>query len=232
MVSRREGGELLRVFFMLDSNGCGGASEASLANGHTVNNKTGFDANQIAWYTDAAIAIRTQSPATKLSFAFHIQPASFANAYAGYGFTNSGTSENGISIDFAEDQKDGDFGYLGADLKSSWDSKGNVIGRLIALGVDSIFVGHEHCNSASVVYGGVRYQYGQKSSIYDRFNGVLEDNTIKGTYGTHGTPLIGGTVVPLSAETGEITSPYIYYCENAGGELDWSAIEDKYNEKA
>ena len=227
-----QGGELLRVFFMLDSNGCGGASEASLANGHTVNNKTGFDANQIAWYTDAAIAIRTQSPATKLSFAFHIQPASFANAYAGYGFTNSGTSENGISIDFAEDQKDGDFGYLGADLKSSWDSKGNVIGRLIALGVDSIFVGHEHCNSASVVYGGVRYQYGQKSSIYDRFNGVLEDNTIKGTYGTHGTPLIGGTVVPLSAETGEITSPYIYYCENAGGELDWSAIEDKYNEKA
>ena len=82
--------------------------------------------------------------------------------------------------------------------------------------MDSIFVGHEHCNSASVVYEGVRCQYGQKISTYDRANFVGIDGRIVGTYfgditGTR-KAIMGGTVIPLSAKTGEITKPYIYLC--------------------
>ncbi len=87
------------------------------------------------------------------------------------------------------------------------------------LGVDSIFVGHEHCNSASVVYDGVRFQFGQKSSEYDRFNYLHSDGTIKSV--GPGQSLMGGTVIPL-AEDGTLKTPYIYYCGYEDGKIDWS----------
>ena len=38
-------------------------------------------------------------------------------------------------------------------------------------------------------------------------------------------PIIGGTVIPLSEDTGRLEQPYIYLCKNAGG--DYFA---KYND--
>jgi hypothetical protein len=102
-------------------------------------------------------------------------------------------------------------------MKGPWDT-GYLYWQLMKdLGVDSIFVGHEHCNNASVVYDGVRFQYGQKSSTYDRYNWVLLDGvTIQGDYMEKmpfgAEPLIGGSVIPLSQEDGSIVSPYIYLC--------------------
>lgn len=162
-VGLKQGGELKRVFFMLDSNGCGGASAISMANGHTKTG-VGFGNDQIEWYTAAANAIKTKSPSTKLSFAFHIQLQAFADAYEKYGFDNSTTQSNPINIDTHSEKADGDFGYLGRNLKSAWDSDYTVYNGLKALGVDSFFVGHEHCNSASVVYDGIRFQFVQLSS--------------------------------------------------------------------
>ena len=43
-----------------------------------------------------------------------------------------------------------------------------------ALGVDSILVGHEHANSASAVYDGIRFQYGQKTGTYEALIRALE----------------------------------------------------------
>lgn len=40
-------------------------------------------------------------------------------------------------------------------------------------------------------------------------------------------PVIGGTVIPLSAETAKLGQPYIYLCKDAGG--DYFA---KYNDSA
>lgn len=209
-----QGYDLLRVFFMLDSNG-GGKSEASMANGHTKKS-VGFGQDQIDWYEDVAYNLSEYSPKTRLSFAFHIQTAAFTKAYAQYGFTNAGTAESPIHITLLDDKADGDFGYLGADLKSAWDTNGSVTQGMIDLGADSFFVGHEHCNSASVVYNGVRYQFGQKSSTYDRFNSLKADGSIVGAYSEKGVPLIGGTVIPLAAGDGAIKDPYIYYCGDAG----------------
>lgn len=219
-----QGGKLIRVFYMLDSNGCAGASSTSLANGQTKTS-VGFGADQIEWYTRQIHAIHAISPDTKISFAYHIQTAIFRDAYAKYGFTGSGTKANPINIDRLPNKAEGDFGYLGADLKSVWDADKTVYNGMKALGADSVFVGHEHANSASVVYDGIRFQYGQKSSTYDRANYVnMATGAVESSYSEKGTPLIGGTLM-LLGEDGAIRDAYIYLCENAGGNIDWDQWE-------
>lgn len=205
-----QGNELKRVFFMLDSNGCGAVSEESLANGHTVST-VGFGRDQMMWYTEVAEQITELSPDTKLTFAFHIQPSAFADAYAKYGFKNDDTQNNPINIDLMREKEEGDFGYLGRSLKTPWDEQYLVWNSMKELGVDSVLVGHEHCNSASVVYEGIRCQFGQKSSTYDRVN-FWKNGQIIGSSCENLTPLVGGTVLPLSEEDGSIVEPYIYLC--------------------
>ena len=119
-----------------------------------------------------------------------------------------------INIDTHEKKDAEDFGLIGADLKGPWDGNRKIWEGLKALGVDSIFVGHEHCNSASVVYQGVRLQFGQKTGTYDRINYQRVNGMIYGSYPpAGGTPLVGGTVIPLSQEDGSIQNPYIYLCK-------------------
>ncbi len=215
-----QGEKLTRVFYMLDSRGVSNASAKSLADdpGITI---VGFGADQIQWYTKQIQRIKELSPQTKFSFAFHIQLSVFADAYAQYGFDNSVQDQN-IFIDYLSNKKEGDFGYIGRYLKNGWDNAKTVYNGLKELGVDSIFVGHEHCNSASVVYEGIRFQYGQKSSEYDRFNAVDSTGKIFASYlyNNNHAKLVGGTVMSLSSETGEILNAYIYYCGNADQEID------------
>ena len=208
-----QGGELKRVFFMLDSNGCGGVSSESLANGHT-STSVGFGGDQIVWYMETAEEIKELSPDTKLSFAFHIQPYAFADAFAKYGFAEETIGDKPINIDLLIEKENHDFGYIGRELKSPWDHQYSVWNGFKQLGVDSVFVGHEHCNSASVVYDGIRCQYGQKSSTYDRVNYMGKDGSIVGSYYEQLPPLVGGTVIPLLEEDGTIVEPYIYLCKN------------------
>lgn len=222
-VGIKQGGKLTRTFFMMDSNGCGAASSQSLANGHTKTT-VGFGNDQIKWYTDCVGNIKKYSPETKLSMAFHIQLDAFKDAYAKYGYINSRKS---INIDLCYHKDEGDFGYLCRELKNPWDTDRAVWNGLKALGFDSIFVGHEHSNSASVVYEGIRCQYGQKSSTYDRENWVISTGTISPLYPPDPikpdyVPLIGGTVIPLSRD-GSLNNPYIYLCKDAGGDIDWSS---------
>ena len=115
-------------------------------------------------------------------------------------------------------------------MKDGWDSSRTVFNGMKALGADSIFVGHEHCNSASVMFEGVRLQYGQKSSEYDRYNCVSENGEIAGfaIWNKSGTPLVGGSVIVLSETDGAIKDAYIYYCSNAGQNADWDEIAAKY----
>ena len=214
-----QGGKLLRVFFQLDSNGCGCASPLTLANGHTKTT-VGFGEDQIAWYTAVARQIIACSPETKLTFSFHAQLSVFGDAMAKY------TSDGQEQIFIEQHPKRGreDFGFIGAPLKSPWDEDRAVFDGLKALGVDSILVGHEHANSASIVYDGVRLQYGMKSSEYDRLNYVDADTkTIACDFFSMHTPWIGGTHFTLSPD-GEMTDPGIYSCQNAGGQIDWSAF--------
>ena len=138
--------------------------------------------------------------------------------YNTYGFVNEGDGdlESPINIDKREDKRPTDFGYIGRKLKTPWDQDKTVYNGMKAIGVDSILVGHEHCNSASVVYDGVRFQYGQKIGEDDRINFRDSDGKITGyiAIGTGlGTPVLGGTVMKLSPVTGEISDSYIHYCD-------------------
>lgn len=215
--------KLLRVFYMLDSNGCANASKASLANKHTKTT-AGFAEDQINWYTKLINKTEKVSPDTKISFVYGIQQASFEDAFQKYGFDNKTTKATPINLNKTVNCAESDIGYIGADLKNAWDSKDTVFNGMKALGVDSVFVGGEAANNASVVYEGVRFQYGQKSSSYGYYNNVLNDGTVKALYPENNeyTPLIGGTAIPISYNDGSITNPYIYYCDEAGGNINFA----------
>ena len=218
-VAIAQGGELTRVFYMLDTNGCGAASDESLANGHTVKS-VGLGLDQIEWYTEEITALKAVAPNVKISFAYHIQAAIFGKAYEKYGF-NQSVKEQDINLDLRADTAEGDFGYIGRQMKNPWDEDFSIFNGMKALGTDSIFVGHEHCNSASVVYEGVRFQFGQKSSEYDRFNYIHANGSIAAENAGGGKSLMGGTVIPLTTD-GSLKTPYIYYCGYVGGVIDWT----------
>ena len=218
-VGIEQGGKLTRVFFMLDSNGSSTACEKSLENGHTQK-EPGFAYDQRRWYMKLTADIRELSPQTKFSFACHIPPAIFRDAAAKYGTDGS----EPLFIDRYENGEEGDFGYFGTNIGFYWDKNRSTWRGIKELGVDSIFVGHLHLNSASVVYDGVRFQFGMKSSRYDQINYVDANGNIKGSYLSTDTPWIGGSYFKLAAD-GSITDADIYYCENAGGNIDWDAFK-------
>ena len=141
--------------------------------------------------------------------------------------------------------REGDIGALywlwqGDPVPDFWDTAGvhgtvdnTVFNQIKALGTDSFFFGHMHSNSASIVYDGIRFQYGQKCSTYDTTQFITSNGSI--SYGniyydaggncTSGTPLVGGTVNPMDKDTGELKNPYIYYCTGAGKEIDWASYK-------
>ena len=182
-----------RVFFMLDSNGCSNMSDESLSNGHSKKT-AGFGEDQIKWYTTISQKIHSIEPYVKLSAVFHIQLKVFEKAFAKYGYDTNIP----FDIESLDNKAETDFGFIGAKLKSAWDSDENVWQSLKNSGFDSIFVGHEHANSGSIIYDGIRLQYGQKSSTYDRANYINPDGElIINSYENRGTPIIGGTSIPI-----------------------------------
>lgn len=214
------GDSLVRVFYMLDSNGCGSPSTASAAK---VKTSAGFGQDQIDWYTSEILSLRELEPDIKISFAFHIQIAIFGKAIEKYAddakiFTDQiYRTYPKVWIDKLAHADEDDFGIIGAEVKGAWDTDNKIWNALKSLGVDSIFVGHEHCNGFSIEYEGVRLQYGQKSSEYDRYNWIRDGVMGSGWFNDGwnapegATALMGGSVIPL-AEDGTILKGYIYLC--------------------
>ncbi|MCR4718717.1 MAG: metallophosphoesterase, partial [Firmicutes bacterium] len=205
-----QGGELKRVFFMLDSNGAANISEKSLANGHSTATR-GFGQDQIAWYTAAAQKINNAYPGMKYSFAYHIPLTIAQEAIGRY---QKVTEDNDSElIENLGKLDDGDFGYICGGFNSKWDKDKIIYEGMKALGCDSHFFGHEHTYSASVVYDGTRFQFGQKSSDYDEINHMLADGTVKkGAATSNGTPMVGGTVMKM-AQDGSFSDLHIHYCD-------------------
>ena len=206
-VGIEQGGKLTRAFFMLDSNGCSEASMASLENGHT-GRSAGIWEDQREWYVKECTEIEKRSPDTKITFAFHIQPMVFSDAiWTYYDEETWEIYENLDENPLAQER--GDFGYIGAEAKGPWDTYGDVYAEMLDMGADSIMVGHEHLNSASILYEGVRLQYGQKCSQYDRYNKWYNGEII-GNYEKKGQAIMGGTAWALDKEDGSIKNPGLY----------------------
>ena len=213
-----QGNKLLRAFYMLDSNGCSEPSQASVSSTNGIKTTAGFAQDQIDWYTASITTLKTFAPEVKISFTYHIQQAVFEDAIETYSdaFDASASAPDILlNIDGLETESETDFGCIGKKTEKLWDTDYSVWNGMKALGVDSVFVGHEHSNSFSIVYEGVRLQFGQKSSMFDSFNWVLPDGTMqRGSMESkpdEGNSLVGGTVIPVSAEDGSIGKGYIYY---------------------
>lgn len=207
-VGIKQGDKLLRVFYMLDSNGCTFPSNESYDSGR-IQLSSGFAREQIDWYKDSITQVKSENPDTKISMAFHIPIKTFCYAFTEkYGYD----SLQFTAIDLDKVGVDEDFGYIGAAF-NGWDAGGNVWSTVKALGIDSIFVGHEHCISASVVYEGVRLQFGLKSSTYDDLNYINSEGEIVRSYSDAGVPIVGGTVIPISQKNGEISPYHLLYEE-------------------
>ena len=174
--------------------------------------------DQFNWFKNDIKALKQVSPETKISFAYHIPQEIFLKAFEKYTITHGST----IYIDYLTDKEDGDFGYIG-EGSGFWDKSYMIWEDMKAMGCDSVFVGHEHCNSASIVYDGVRFQFGQKSSEYDYHNRVDENGLVVGGYAQVGLSMIGGSVISLSKEDGSIKGGYVYLCGN---------VEEKINATA
>ncbi len=213
-VGIEQGGEIKRVFFMMDSNGCSGMSAATAANGHSQA-AAGFAADQVAWFEKVGNQIQNHVPGTKVSFAYHIQMQKFQEAYTKYGYVQVGKDDpfTAVNIDTHAEKADTDFGYVGGRIGDGWDADGAIYEKMKAVGMDSMFIGHLHANSASAIYDGVRFQFGQKSSCYDQTNYVKDDSTIVASYIDAGFPQVGGTVMTVSEEDGSFNETYIYLCE-------------------
>ena len=192
-VGIRQNGKLTRVFFMMDSNGCDNPGKNSIM--HVMPGGIGFMEDQVEWFTRQGAAIKEANPDANFSFVFHIPFIVFNEAMASVPVGDMGLTAAGNE----------NFGYLpyqkcGAD----WDRNHGIYNAIKDLGTDSIMAGHWHTLSASVVYDGIRFMFGQKSSTYDSANYRTDDGTIVGTKDiTAGEPLVGGTLMLMDEQTGD-----------------------------
>ncbi len=213
-VAIKQDGKLTRVFYMMDSNS-GHPSEASISNGHSQH-KAGFGDDQIQWYTKDISDLRSKYPKVKVTFVFHIALHAFERAYEKYGYTRDRASKAfPIIIDGTEKGVE-DFGVILYPI-DNWDKDDTVWQGFKALDVDSVLVGHDHEVSASVVYEGIRCQFGLKSSTYDSNIYVDENGRLVKSWVPAGTPMIGGTVMELDGD-GAIERAYHCYCKNVSFE--------------
>ena len=214
-VGIKQGDLITRVFYMVDSNS-GYPSEKSIANGHSKH-EAGFGQDQIDWYTNGIHKIRGAYPDVKISFMFHIAISAFKRAFEKYGYNKDKSSGVFPIIIDNVDKSGKDFGTILLPTPT-WDNDNLVWNGFLALGVDSIFVGHDHELFASVVYEGVRLQFGLKSSTYDSNIYVDENGNLKKSWTPAGKPVIGATVMELAPCDGTIEKAYNYFCKNVSME--------------
>lgn len=194
-VGIRQNGKLTRVFFMMDSNGCDRPGKESIM--HVMPGGVGFMENQVEWFTQQGAAIKEANPDVNFSFVFHIPFQIFTEALSSVPVGDMGLTA----------KENENFGYMRfQECGVDWDRNRAIYSAMKGMGTDSIMVGHWHTLSASVVYDGVRFMFGQKSSTYDSANYKTEDGTIVGSKDiTAGEPLIGGTLMLMDEQTGDFT---------------------------
>ena len=207
-VGIKQGDNLLRVFYMLDSNGCSSPSSATKAN-EQFKISEGFGGDQMEWYKASITKLKEVSPDTKISFAFHIPMQAMFYAFEQ---TYGVTADNFQALDLDKVGKNGDIGYLGG-MFGGWDKDMSVWEDMKKLGVDSVLVGHEHNISASIMYEGIRIQFGQKSSAYDSINyrtglGKIEFSSVE-----VGEAIVGGTLMQISRADGMLLPMIMLYQE-------------------
>ncbi len=164
-------GQLQRVVYMMDSNGCGRSSNV---NGNSVTKTVGFTDAQKQWYRAAGLRVNKAAGKTVPSFlGYHIptQEVLLAAQNAGY---QSGADSANIKYTIGVDNvaQPGDSGYKGDLFEGIHQSEG-LLAIMQEIGTDGAFFGHAHLNSTSVLYEGIRWTFGLKTGTYDKSPTIL-----------------------------------------------------------
>ena len=182
-------GELLRLLYMMDSNGCYNASELSISQG--VKKEVGFAPQQMEWMATSYADICQQYNKRVPSFAcFHIEPIDYLRIIEQKGYYNS---EAFSKYDIAPGTED--FGDIHESIWTG-DNPISVLPAFRSANVDGAFFGHSHINHASIVGEGIRWTYGLKTGRYDY----------------HEKEKLGGTLITLSNNCAQFSIEHIY-CE-------------------
>jgi 3',5'-cyclic AMP phosphodiesterase CpdA len=156
-------GELVRVYYMMDSNGCGGAY---LPEENNVKTSQGFTVNQMKWLKAQMQKVKDGAGRTVSgTLCFHIPSADYVRAAQKY------TDQMGMFVIGRDvEAKNGDFGacdkpvtgpeFPGVDGMSFYEV-------LKWGGVDSTMVGHWHSNNTVITHAGITWAFGLKCSTYD-----------------------------------------------------------------
>lgn len=164
---------LLRVIFMMDSNGCG-----------KLGIESGFRDDQLAWLKSEADAIHKDDPDLPLFVCFHIQTADFTDAY--YKARYQTEEDKGWFDNFSKFEIGVDVPAQNGDFGRKYEGIGHSVPPIISLlkeiKADGVFAGHCHMTNTSVLYEGVRFTFGYKTGYYDYYD---EEST-------------GGTLIKLS----------------------------------
>ena len=187
--------KLREVIYMLDGHGCVNSSKEE-----RVYSKAGIYDGQLNWIKNTASRInKANDGVSPKSLAFeHYALRALGDALQAYGYTsikNDFYSSDGSSSKFKVvniESDNGDYGTINED-PSFIDGDYVFFNLLKNIGCEGVFFGHNHENSCSVEYKGIRLTYGVKT----------------GTYDSHDKNLLGGTLISLKND-GSLSVEPIY----------------------
>ncbi|MBR3750275.1 MAG: metallophosphoesterase [Clostridia bacterium] len=153
------GDELVRVLYMLDSNGCGASNHPE------VIKRPGIYPDQVSFIKDRAERIRaSQHKQIPAFMAYHIPTEDFWRAELARGYAENMDKMYVIGVDVC--QRDDDFG-MKHEKYSFISTPESFLTDMKACGVDGVFVGHCHKNNTCIRHDGVRFVFGLKTAQYD-----------------------------------------------------------------
>lgn len=191
-----QGGKLIKVIFMMDSNGCGNGKSYSYLpsfgeynRDEKLKTQMGFGEDQIQWVDRTCQHIAEVLGYIPSKFAaFHIPIIEYWHAASAKGYPVGDGSvkfviDDPTGTDFG--QKQDLFGIL--EAPGFWE-------LLKKYSFDGVFAGHYHANNFSILYDGIRLTHGMKSS---RFGNYLQD-------------MLGGTLITLDRKRTSFGVEHIY----------------------
>lgn len=155
------GGRPVRVLYMMDSGGDGGANPPGVRRGG------GLLPDQLAWFSQTAAALAELNGGIPVPgfMGFHIPCTEFALADKAKGY-DAVDSRGKCILGVTVKAEPGDFGAR-REPHAIFRSPEGFLDSLHRAGVDGVFVGHCHGINTSVVWEGIRWTYGLKTGQYD-----------------------------------------------------------------
>ncbi len=205
-IGLKQNEKIVRVCYLMDSNYCGAASNPTENN---IIKTRGFTENQMAWFVGSVSKIKGFNPNLPVSMYYHVPDVNFANAQQKYLDKTSGAKYYTIGANVKGEN--GDFGAnlaengeIGAvETIDPYYNEESLLEIYQEYGIDSVFVGHKHSQSMSILHEGIRWTFGLKTGVYDHIS----------------VDMMGGTLATIGAD-GAISVKHLYYDDNYAAQME------------